>query len=202
MTRLNRSSLDIVFVHDPDDFLDEALHETIPTLEQMKAEGVIKAIGVGMNTTSGLAYLLDRCDLDCILVAGRYTLLDQSAATDLFPTCRDRGVGIVLGGVFNSGVLTGAVGGYANYNYRAAEREILERVEGIEAVCREFAVPLRAAAVAFAVDACSVDSVLVGCRNVSEVEDTLSLFQYSVPSEMWAKLIRLGLIADVSDLYG
>jgi D-threo-aldose 1-dehydrogenase len=103
--RLGLDRVDIALIHDPDDSMGQAADEAYPALAELRAQGVVRAIGAGMNAAAPLAWLIERCDLDCVLVAGRYTLLDQSAVDALFPLCLRRGVAVLAGGVFNSGVL-------------------------------------------------------------------------------------------------
>jgi D-threo-aldose 1-dehydrogenase len=104
LERLGLDRVDIVLIHDPDDFIEQAADETYPALAKLRAQGTVRAVGAGMNSATTLAWLVERCDLDCVLVAGRYTLLDQSAADVLFPLCLRRGVAVLTGGVFNSGI--------------------------------------------------------------------------------------------------
>jgi D-threo-aldose 1-dehydrogenase len=105
LERLGLDRVDIVLVHDPDDFMEQAADEAYPALAELRAQGAVRAVGAGMNSATALAWLVERCDLDCVLVAGRYTLLDDSAAASLFPLCQRRGVAVLAGGVFNSGIL-------------------------------------------------------------------------------------------------
>jgi len=105
LRRLGLDRVDIALIHDPDDFLSQAADGAYPALAELRAQGVVTAIGVGMNSAAPLTWLVERCDVDCVLVAGRYTLLDDSAATSLFPLCLRRGVAVLASGVFNSGIL-------------------------------------------------------------------------------------------------
>jgi D-threo-aldose 1-dehydrogenase len=105
--RLGLDRVDIALIHDPDDFLRQAADAAYPALAELRSQGAVRAVGAGMNSATALTWLVERCDLDCVLVAGRYTLLDDAAADRLFPLCLRRGVAVLAGGVFNSGILAG-----------------------------------------------------------------------------------------------
>ena len=107
LERLGLDRVDIVLVHDPDDFMEQAADQAYPALAELRAQGTVRAVGAGMNSATALAWLVERCDLDCVLAAGRCTLLDDSAAASLFPLCQRRGIAVLAGGVFNSGILAG-----------------------------------------------------------------------------------------------
>ena len=141
LERLGIDVVDIAYVHDPDDYLDQAIGETAPALERLRDEGLIRAFGFGMNHTRPLARAVRETSLDCVLVAGRYTLLDQSADDELLPLCLERGVGVVAGGVLNSGVLA-RPGPGATYDYRPASSELVERALALDRVCRRHGVPI------------------------------------------------------------
>ena len=126
LDRLGRDRVDIVYVHDPDDFGDQAVTEALPALIDLREQGVIGAVGAGMNQSEMLARFVRESDLDCVLLAGRYTLLDQSGLDELLPLCADRGVSVVAAGVFNSGVLADPSPG-ARYDYALAPEELLNR---------------------------------------------------------------------------
>ena len=128
--------MDIALIHDPDDFMGQAADEAYPALAELRAQGVVTAIGAGMNAAAPLAWLIERCDLDCVLVAGRYTLLDQPAADVLFPLCLRRGVAVLAGGVFNSGIPAGPGDG-ARYDYAPASPALLARTRRLRNACAE-----------------------------------------------------------------
>lgn len=201
--RLRTDRLDIVYIHDLDtaahgDALDARFAEVMagayPALARLRAEGVVGAIGFGVNEWQICMTALAHADPDCFMLAGRYSLLDQSALIELLPLCLAREVGVVIGGPYNSGILaTGAVPG-AHYDYRPAGPDILDRVRALEVVCRDHGVPLAAAAVQFAGAHPAVVSVVPGMRSVAELESNLGLFDLPIPRALWQDMKRAGLI--------
>jgi D-threo-aldose 1-dehydrogenase len=185
--RLGLDYVDIALIHDPDDHGDQALAEAYPALEQLRAQGCVRAIGVGMNQAEMLTRFVTDTDIDVVLIAGRYTLLDQSAADTLLPAALDRGVSVIAGGVFNSGVLAAPVGG-ATYDYRAAPGSLVQRARALEAVCARFGVPLRAAAARFPLRHPAVASALIGARSASEITDAIRLRDVEIPDALWDAL--------------
>ena len=133
-------------------------------------------------------------DFDCFLVAGRYTLLDQSALPELLPICRVRGIAVILGGVFNSGILADPRPG-ATYDYSLAAPELVERARRIADVCARHRVPLKAAALQFPLAHPAVTSLLLGARSVAELEENLALLRLELPGELWTDLHREQLLA-------
>ncbi|MEU3982406.1 aldo/keto reductase [Streptomyces sp. NPDC026672] len=193
LRRLGVDRFDIVHVHDPDDHLDQAVAETVPALLRLRDEGVVGAVGAGMNSDRALAELVRRTDLDHVLIAGRYTLLEQGAVTGLLPLCAERGVGVVAAGVFNSGLLADPRPG-APYDYRPVPAPVLERALRIQAVCARHDVPLRAAALQFPLAHPAVTTVLVGCVSPAEVTDNAELTRMPLPEALWNDLREAGLI--------
>jgi D-threo-aldose 1-dehydrogenase len=193
MQRLGVDRFDVVHVHDPDDHLDEAVRHTVPALIRLRDEGVIGAVGAGMNGSAPLAELVRRADLDVVLVAGRYTLLEQPALGDLLPLCAERGVGVLAAGVFNSGLLADPRPG-APYNYRPVPEAVLERALALRDACARYGVPLRAAALQFPLGHPAVVSVLVGAATPREIADNLELARHPIPAAMWADLQQSGLL--------
>jgi D-threo-aldose 1-dehydrogenase len=187
LARLGLDRVDIALIHDPDDHGDQALREAYPALEKLRAEGVVRAIGVGMNQTAMLTRFVTDTDIDVVLVAGRYTLIDRSAADALLPAALDRGISVIAGGVFNSGLLAAPAPG-ATYDYQAAPDSLIAKARQLESVCARFGVPLRAAAARFPLTHAAVASVLIGARNVAELTDALSLRDREVPAALWDAL--------------
>ena len=185
--RLGLDRIDIALIHDPDDHADQALREAYPALEKLRAAGVVRAIGVGMNQAELLTRFVTDTDVDVVLMAGRYTLLDQSAAAELLPAAQRRGASVIAGGVFNSGVLAAPVAG-ATYNYQAAPAGLIERAARLERACARFGVPLRAAAARFPLTHPAVASVLIGARSAAEVTDALRLRALDIPVALWDSL--------------
>jgi len=141
LERLAIGRVDILHIHDPDDHYDEALSGAYRALDELRQQGVIGAVGAGMNQAEMLTRFAKEADFDCFLLAGRYTLLDQVALKELLPTCLERGVAIIAGGVFNSGILADPRPG-AHYNYQAAPQELIDRAQKLRAVCeRRFSFP-------------------------------------------------------------
>ena len=208
LQRLGVSRLDIVYIHDIDrdnhgasyaQRLDEVLTGAVPALTELRDAGTIAGFGLGVNDWQVCVDVLSRADLDIVLLAGRYTLLDQSALPELLPLCERRGVVIVIGGPYNSGILaTGAhpADGSAPYfNYAPAPPELVARVEAIERVCAEYGVPLRAAALQFPLAHPAVASVIPGARTMAEFDQNLALGTRTVPPAFWRELSQRGLIA-------
>jgi D-threo-aldose 1-dehydrogenase len=159
---------------------------------------VIRAIGLGVNEIEPCLRFARDCDIDCFLLAGRYTLLEHAALDELLPLCERRNISILLGGPYNSGILaTGAVAG-ATYNYKSAPPEIMERVSGIEAVCRRHRVPIAAAALQFPLGHPCVASMIPGAISAEQVERNAGLMRTEVPPDLWAELKREGLMPDAA----
>lgn len=187
LRRLGLDRVDVVLIHDPDDHAAEALDGAYPALHELRSQGVIGAIGIGMNSPEIPAWLIARTDLDCVLIAGRYSLLDTSAAVELLPECERRGVGVLVGGVFNSGILADPRTG-ATYDYRPAPPELVERAQRIRAACASRGLPIGAAALAFALRHPAVTAALVGARTAGEIEQDASFLAFDVPDELFAEL--------------
>jgi D-threo-aldose 1-dehydrogenase len=185
--RLGLDRVDVALIHDPDDHGEQALREAYPALEKLRAEGAVGAIGVGMNQTALLTRFVRETDVDVVLVAGRFTLLDRSAAAELLPEARRRGVSVLAGGVFNSGVLAAPQPG-ATYDYQAASDELIGRARRLAQECARFGVPLRAAAARFPLTHPAVASVLIGARSAAEITDALRLRALDIPEGLWDSL--------------
>ncbi|GGV20915.1 oxidoreductase [Streptomyces filipinensis] len=199
LTRLGLDRVDVVYLHDPDDHAEQAFREGYPALERLRAEGVVGAIGAGMNQAGTLTRFVRDTDVDVVLCAGRYTLLDQSAATALLPAAAEHGVAVVLGGVFNSGLLADPAPG-ATYDYTRAPRELLGRALRMKAVAERHGTTLRAAALAFTSAHPAVACVLSGPRSAPEVHDCADQFASQVPPEFWRELRESGLLPVVREL--
>jgi len=184
LERLGLDRVDVALVHDPDDHFDEALAGAYRALARLRDEGVVRAIGVGMNQSDLLCRFARETDPDCFLLAGRYTLLDRSAADELLPLCAERGIAVIAGGVFNSGVLAGG----DTYDYKSAPREVLDRVDRLRNVCAESDVPLPAAALQFPLRHPAVATILVGCRTPEEVTEDVQLLEQELPPALWQEL--------------
>ncbi|OIJ67277.1 aldo/keto reductase [Streptomyces mangrovisoli] len=192
LVRLGLDRVDVVYLHDPDDHGEQAFREGYPALEKLRAEGVVGAIGAGMNQTAMLTRFVRETDVDVVLCAGRHTLLDHEAEAGLLPAALERGVSVVVGGAFNSGLLADPRPG-ATYNYAAAPPELLDRALGMKAVAERHGIGLRAAALAFCSAHPAVASVLVGTRSAAEVRDAAAQFATPVPDAFWQELRERGL---------
>ncbi|GGT26294.1 oxidoreductase [Streptomyces tanashiensis] len=193
MERLGLDRIDVAYLHDPDDHAEWALTEAYPELERLRAEGVLGAIGVGMNQAELPARFIRETDIDAVLLAGRYSLLDHSGLTELLPLAAERGVGIVIGGVFNSGLLADPRPG-ATFDYTTAPSDLVQRALDIKAVCESHDVPLRAAALRFPFGHPAIASVLVGTRSADQVRDSAAMLQHHIPAALWADLKERGLL--------
>ena len=187
LRRLRLDRVDIALIHDPDDFMAQALDSAYPALAELRADGVVGAIGVGMNATAPLAWFVSRVDLDCVLVAGRYSLLDTSAADVLLPLCADRGVKVLVGGVFNSGILADPRDG-AHYDYAPASDALLARSRQIRDICAAYGVPVAAAALQFSLRHPAVTAAVVGVRSPAEITCDAAYLSHSLPDELFSVL--------------
>jgi D-threo-aldose 1-dehydrogenase len=182
--RLGLDRVDVAFVHDPDDYFEEALAGSFRALQELREQGVVRAIGVGANSTAVLCRFAREADPDCFLVAGRYTALDRGAAGELLPLCEERNIAVIAGGVFNSGVLAGG----ETFDYETAPVEIVAHVEKLRETCARHGVSLPAAAVQFPLRHPAVVTVLVGCRTPAEVADDVRLSEAAAPDALWEEL--------------
>ncbi|KAA0077223.1 aldo/keto reductase [Mycolicibacterium sp. P9-64] len=195
LARLGTDRLDIALVHDPDDYVDEALATALPTLIELRDQKVVSAIGAGMNQTAALERFARESDPDLFLLAGRYTLLEQTALQSFLPLCAQRGIAVVAGGVFNSGLLADAGTG-ARYNYDPAPADVIARAQRLAEVCERHGVPLKAAALQFPIAHPCVAAVLTGTRSRAELDENAQLFDQPIPGELWQELKAEGLLAD------
>jgi aryl-alcohol dehydrogenase-like predicted oxidoreductase len=187
LARLRLDRVDIVLIHDPDDFMSAALDDAYPALADLRSQGVVGAIGAGMNSAAPLTWLAERCDLDCVLVAGRYTLLDDSAADRLFPLCLQRGIAVLAGGVFNSGILADPREG-ACYDYAPAASDLLARARRIGDICGRYEVPAAAAALRFTLRHPAVTAAVVGARTPAEILSDVSYLSADIPDALFTEL--------------
>lgn len=199
LLRLGMDRVDVLFIHDVDfwttrdhDVLEQRFAQVcgggFRALDELRRAGVIGAIGVGLNESDMSARFVRAIDLDCVLLAGRYTLLEQGALDDFLPLCAERDVGVVIGGPFNSGILaTGAVPG-AKYDYGDPPAAVMDSVRRIEAVCARHGVPIAAAALQFPLAHPCVSATIPGAMNRGEIESNLKLFRIPIPAALWQEL--------------
>jgi D-threo-aldose 1-dehydrogenase len=211
LQRLGLPRLDVAFVHDCDAATHgpqaqavrrQVIEEALPALHALKRAGHLRAVGLGVNDVQIVLDVLREAELDVLLLAGRYSLLDQSAFAEVLPACAARGVRIALGGAFNSGLLaTGTRGGaLARFNYEPAAHEWVERTARIEAVCNRHTVPLRAAALQFPLAHPAIDIVMVGARSAAEWHDALAMVRHPIPGAFWDDLRSSGLLPEHAPL--
>ncbi|MGR6968784.1 aldo/keto reductase [Streptomyces cynarae] len=193
LERLGLDRVDVVYLHDPDDHAEQAFREGYPALEKLRSEGLVGAIGAGMNQAGMLTRFVRETDVDVVLCAGRYTLLDQRALTELLPAAAERGVSVVVGGAFNSGLLADPRPG-ATFDYATAPGQLLDRALRLKTLAERHGTTLRAAALAFCSAHPAVASVLVGARSAAEVRDCAEQFAATVPAGFWQELREAGLL--------
>ncbi|ANN19362.1 aldo/keto reductase [Amycolatopsis orientalis] len=193
LERLGLDRVDVVYVHDPDEHFEDTVNGAFPALLELREQGVVDAIGAGMNQAPMLAEFVRRFDLDVILLAGRYTLLDQPALDDLLPLCTERGVSVVAGGAFNAGILATTSPG-TMYDYAEAPAELVDRAQRIAEVCERHGVELPQAALALPAAHPAVVSVVVGAHDPGQVRLNAERFRRPVPGGLWTELIRAGLV--------
>jgi D-threo-aldose 1-dehydrogenase len=186
LARLGRDRVDVAHVHDPEDHLAEALSGTVRALVELREEGVIRAVSVGTNVPATLTLFLREADLDCALLAGRWTLLDRTGGAVL-DECAERGVPVLAGGVFNSGLLAAPRPG-AWFDYAPADDERLRRTAELAAVCARHGTDLRTAAVQFPLRHPAVAAVVLGMGRPIEVEEDLASLAAPLPDDLWAEL--------------
>lgn len=195
LTRLGRSSVDILYLHDPDEYPDEIRRTAYPAVRKLRDEGLIRAIGFGMNHSGPLASYVAEFEVDVVLIAGRFSLLDHEALTTLLPLCAEVGTAVVVGGVFNTGLLADPSPG-AMFNYRPVPAETLERAQQCRALCEAYEVPLPAAAIQFPLLHTSVNSVVLGCRSATEVTANAAAARFPIPGELWQRLAEAGFVPE------
>lgn len=184
LERLGLDRVDVVYLHDPDEHADQAIDEAYPVLADLRAEGVVGAIGVGMNQVEVPLRFVRETDIDVVLLAGRWTLLDRSGGAELLPECARRDIAVVVGGVYNSGVLADPAPG-AFFDYDVAPARVLRTARRLADVADAAGVPLKAAAVQFPFRHPAVTTVLSGARSVAELDENAALLRVPVPEDVW-----------------
>jgi len=206
LQRLGLAHLDIAYIHDCDAVThgadhgrirDQIVRETLPALRDLQAAGLVRYVGLGVNDVAICLDLLGASRIDCLLLAGRYSLIDHTALAELLPLATHCGTRIALGGVFNSGILaTGVrgVGAALRFDYAKADRLWIDRVAAIETICAEEGVPLRAAALQFPLAHPAVDLVLAGAQTIHQWDDTRTLLRHPIDAGFWRRLRMAGLL--------
>tara|TARA_B110000014_G_C20121740_1_gene594789 strand:- start:1593 stop:2528 length:936 start_codon:yes stop_codon:yes gene_type:complete len=188
LKRLNLDHIDIALIHDPDDHYRQALNESFPTLSDLKSQGIIKAIGCGMNQWQMLLEFANNADFDCFLLAGRYTLLDHSAMYSLMPKCLEKNISIILGGPYNSGILASDFKSESTYFYEPSPTKVTEKARLIKKVCDKYEVPLKAASLQFGLNHPSVVSTIPGPSNPNELKENLKMVNIAINNDLWKEL--------------
>jgi D-threo-aldose 1-dehydrogenase len=195
LRRLGLERIDILYIHDPDAHWQQAMGGAYPALERLRSDGVVGAIGAGMNQAEMLARFAREGDFDAFLVAGRYTLLDQSALAELLPLCVEKHIAVAIGGVMNSGLLADPRPG-STFDYRPVDSARLQRALRLREVCEHHGVPLKAAAVQFVLAHPAVASVVAGVRSVEHLEEYPELMRLPIPGALWEELRAEGLVPE------
>ena len=206
MVRMSVDRIDIVLIHDPDQEIaaesaharahrvDAVMQGAYRALAELRTAGCIGAIGIGINEVDLLLTFAEQGTFDCFLVAGRYTLLDQGALTHLLPLCEERGISVLVGGPYNSGILAGGPNPDPRYNYQSAPPSIIEKTRLLAAACERHGVSLAAAALQFPLAHPAVASVIPGARSADEARENGRFFEESIPDALWDDLKSAGLI--------
>jgi len=197
LKRLGVDHIDIALMHEAENHIPQAINTAYPVLADLKRQGIIKAVGIGINFCDAAVEIMKSVDLDIVLLAGRYTLLDQSAQYKLLPDALERKIDITIGGVFNSGVLADPKPG-ATFEYLPASNEIIKKAQDIGAFLKKLGIPLTAAALQFPLRHPAVTSVLTGSRNSRELLANMTDFDLELPEDIWNQLEDAGLIEKMS----
>ncbi|TWD74972.1 D-threo-aldose 1-dehydrogenase [Kribbella amoyensis] len=197
LRRIGTDRLDVVFVHDPDDHYEEAVATAFPTLIELREQGVIGAIGSGMNQTAMLTRFVEEIDLDVIMLAGRYTLIDPDGLDDVLPACVANDVQVLAVGVFNSGLMAQPrPASDATFNYEPAAAALIEKANKLADVCESHGVTLPSAALAFPQFHPAVAGIAVGCRSAAEAHANAALSKVEIPVGLWSDLKSAGLLRE------
>ena len=193
LERLGMDRIDIALIHDPDDHWEAAIGGAYPALHRLREQGVVRAIGAGMNQSGMLARFAREGDFDVFMLAGRYTLLDQEGLGELLPLCQEKGIGVFVAGVMNSGLLAEPRMG-ATFNYVPAPQPLIVSAQRIATICASHGVPLKAAAIQFPLAHPSVTALVAGVRTKAHLDDYPALMRQPIPPALWDELRRERLI--------
>ena len=200
LKRLRVDSVDILFIHGPDNYYQPAIDEAYPALLELRDDGVVKAIGAGMNQWEMELRFAQEGEFDCFLLAGRYTLLEQGAVTEFLPYCEENNISVIIGGPYNSGILADPKGG--RYEYKDAPARIVDRTFRLKGVCDKYSVPLKAVALQFVLAHPAVVSVIPGTKSPEHQKDNFHMMSYPIPKCLWEELRDEGLIHPESPVPG
>lgn len=201
LARLSLDRIDILLVHDPDDHFGDAVGGAFRALQRLREDGSVGAIGAGMNQSEMLARFAENVQVDCFLLAGRYTLLDQGALTALLPICMAQNIGIILGGIYNSGILADPHGA-AKFNYEDADAALVARAQELDALCKRHGTELKAASIQFCVAHPAVTVALQGARSADEAAENVAMANAPVPASFWQELRARNLVDPQAPLPG
>ncbi len=199
LKRLNLDRIDIIYVHDPDVESygeEQAVNEAFPALIELREQGVIKAIGCGMNEWQIPLKFIQRFDLDIILLAGRYTLLDHSGLSEFLPACVERDVKITVGGPYNSGILARDLSKPVTFNYEQASSDLVDQARKLTDICVAHGVDLKAAALQFVLAHPAIATAVPGAQSIDELEQNIAMVQQEIPAGLWSDMRSAGLIPD------
>lgn len=202
LERLGVERIDILHIHDPDAHWQEAIDGAYPALDALRSQGVIRAVSAGMNQWEMLARFAREGDFDCFLLAGRYSLLDQSALDELLPLCLEKNIGIMAGGTYNSGILAKGAKPGATYNYGEAPQDIMQKAQAIEAVAARHSVDVKAAASQFVFAHPAITCIIPGTRQPARVEENYNLLTKEIPHAFWEELRSESLVHEAAPLPG
>jgi D-threo-aldose 1-dehydrogenase len=191
--RLGLDRVDVLLVHDPDDHFDDAVAGAFRALQRLRDDGTIKAIGAGMNQSEMPVRFAEAVPVDCFLLAGRYTLLDQGALAALFPLCTAKNIGILLGGIYNSGILANPRTS-AKFDYQDADPALVARALELDELCRKHGTELKAAALQFGMAHPAVTVAVMGARNAAEIAENVAMSETAVPHAFWQELRARNLV--------
>jgi D-threo-aldose 1-dehydrogenase len=201
LKRLGVERIDILHIHDPDDHFEWASNGAYKALDQLRSQGTIKAVSAGMNQWEMLSDFIDIGKFDCFLLAGRYSLLEQTALDTFLPKCLEHNVSIVIGGVYNSGLLANPKPG-KTYNYQAVEQDMLDRALAIKRVCESHGVPLMAAALQFVSAHPAIATICIGARSAGQFNKSVELWDHPIPDSLWSDLKNEGLVVPEAPVPG
>lgn len=190
LTRIGVDRVDIVHVHDPESHVDQAIRSAYPALLKLREQGVIGAVGLGIDFCEPAVEIMQAVDLDCVLIAGRWTLLDRSAGTALLPLAAERGIAVIAAGVFNSGLLADPEAANATFDYVPASADVRTRARALARICAQHDVPLKAAALQFPYRNRAVAAVLTGARSPKEITENVAMMEVPIPDTLWTAVER------------
>lgn len=196
LKRMKIDRVDVLLIHDPDDHWEAAIRGAYPAVRHLREQGVVKAIGAGMNQWEMLKKFAEEGDFDCFLLAGRYTLIDHTSLAEFLPLCERKQISVIIGGPYNSGILAGGT----TFNYVPAPAELLDRVRKIREICDRRGVDIKAAALQFPLAHRVVAATIPGARTPAELEQNLKLMTAPIPPELWLELREQGFLPEAAPL--